>query len=158
MQDEDKLDELFNKLIKLRHQIALNAGFKNYRDYMFEAKHRFDYTVKDCKDFHESVAENIVPIVKALDQEKCKQLGFEKMRPWDTDVDPLNREPLSPFNGTAEFIAKAIACLNTLDGYFGACINEMNEMGRLDLESRKGKAPGGGIIWVCRKQAVPLFL
>ena len=61
-QDHETLDELFDRLRDLRHQIAVNAGFANFRDYSFAALGRFDYTPEDCFNFHESVAEAVVPL------------------------------------------------------------------------------------------------
>ncbi len=49
LKDKDTLDDLYSKLISLRHQVAVNAGFNNFRDYQFKAYGRFDYTPKDCK-------------------------------------------------------------------------------------------------------------
>ena len=141
--DQEALDDLFNKLIAKRHEIALNAGFENFRDYSFAAMNRFDYTPEDCVKFHESVASAIIPLVKTLDEEKKAQLGLEAFKPWDTQVDPLQREPLEPFTDTADFVNKTVACFNQLDSFFGACIENMYEVDRLDLESRKGKASGG---------------
>ena len=63
LEDKDKLDELFNSLLKLRHQVALNAGFENFRDYMFQALGRFDYTPHDCYKVHEAIERDIVPIL-----------------------------------------------------------------------------------------------
>jgi len=143
LKDQEALDDLFNEMIALRHQIALNAGFKNFRDYSFAAMNRFDYTPEDCVKFHESVASAIIPLVKALDEEKKAQLGLDSLKPWDTQVDPLQREPLQPFSDTADFVAKTVTCFNQLDPFFGACIENMYEVGRLDLTSRKGKASGG---------------
>ena len=142
-QDEQALDDLFNTLIKKRHELALNAGFENFRDYSFAAMGRFDYTPDDCVKFHESVASAIIPLVKIFDEERKAQLGLESLKPWDTLVDPLQREPLQPFVDTADFVNKTIECFNQLDTYFGDCITNMYEINRLDLESRKGKAPGG---------------
>lgn len=142
-EDKVKLDALLSDLIKLRHQLALNAGFKNFRDYSFAAMHRFDYTVKDCENFHEAVAIEIVPFLNMFNEERKADLGVDSLKPWDLNVDPLNRAPLQPFENTEEFIAKTVNCFNKLDPYFGSCIENMNDSNRLDLESRKAKAPGG---------------
>ena len=48
-----------------------------------------------------------------------------------------------PFSTTAEFVERGVASLKDVDPFFGECISKMNTMGRLDLESRLGKAPGG---------------
>lgn len=136
------LDELFDKLIALRHQVALNAGFENFRDYMFTAMGRFDYTPQDCFDFHEAVRKHVVPLVKTLHEKRAQELGYS-LRPWDLEVDTQNLPPLEPFTSGADLLDKSISCLRKVDDYFAWCLETMNNMERLDLESRKGKAPGG---------------
>jgi oligoendopeptidase F len=138
-----ELDELFSKLIKIRHQIALNAGFSNYRDYMFKSLGRFDYTPQDCFEFHQSIKEEIVPLLNTFAEKRKKDLGVEALKPFDMQVDPQNRTALKPFNGGADLLQKTTDCFFKLDTYTGECLTIMKEMGHLDLESRKGKAPGG---------------
>ena len=142
-QNKDALNDLFSKLIALRHQTALNAGFANYRDYKFEELGRFDYTKEDCFRFHDAVKEYILPLVDKINENKKKKLGLESLRPWDTEAEPAGTEPLHPFSGAEELISKAIACFDRLNPFFGDCLRTMKNMGRFDLESRKGKAPGG---------------
>lgn len=141
--DEETLQALFSDLIQMRHQIALNAGFKNYRDYKFEELNRFDYTVEDCEKFHEAVKKHIVPLVKSFDEERKRKLNLDDYRPWDSEVDASGEDPLKPFTNGDDLLNKTIACFNKIDSYFGECIHTMGEMKHLDLESRKGKAPGG---------------
>ncbi|MFY7828572.1 MAG: M3 family oligoendopeptidase [Flectobacillus sp.] len=143
IQDRDKLDEVFNKLKTVRHQIALNAGFENFRDYSFASLKRFDYSPKECFDFHESVAETIVPILNQLAEERKATLALDSLRPWDKGVDVKGRPALHPFNGGEDLLNKTIECFNLLDPFLGECLTLMKQMGRLDLESRVGKAPGG---------------
>src|SRR5690606_36200839 len=87
LQDKDKLDELFNSLLKLRHQAALNAGFENFRDYMFQALGRFDYTPHDCYQFHEAIEKEIVPILREQAEKRKEALNLNTLKPWDTEVD-----------------------------------------------------------------------
>lgn len=142
-QDEEKLNTLFTKLIELRNRVAQNAGFKNFRDYKHQALARFDYSVKDCLDFHEAVKMHAVPLINEHDERRREKLKIDDYRPWDTSVDEEGLEPLRPFKTAQELIDKTIACFNQLDPFFGDCVNTMQEMKRLDLESRLGKAPGG---------------
>jgi oligoendopeptidase F len=137
------LDELLSELIAKRHQIALNAGYANYRDYKFDEMHRFDYTAADCEAFHESIATAITPLLKIIDEQRKADLNLAELKPWDMSVDPFQRNPLEPFQTTDEFVESTVDCFNKLNPYFGACIANMYETGRLDLDSRKGKAPGG---------------
>lgn len=138
----DELDALFDKLIALRHQVALNAGFENYRDYMFQAMGRFDYTPQDCFRFHDAIRNEVVPLVKELNQKRAADLGFT-LRPWDLEVDTANRPALEPFTSGEDLLEKTVKCFRKVDEYFAWCIETMDNMERLDLESRIGKAPGG---------------
>jgi len=143
LQDRDTLDQLFNSLIAKRHQVALNAGFSNYRDYKFEDLGRFDYTKEDCFQFHAAVKEHILPLVKNILEKQQAKLQLDTLRPWDTEAEPEGIKPLEPFRTGEELITKAIGCFDQLGPFFGNCLRVMQQMGRLDLESRKGKAPGG---------------
>jgi oligoendopeptidase F len=142
-QDHEALDQLFDRLCNLRHQISVNAGFTNFRDYSFAALGRFDYTPQDCFNFHASVADAVVPLLNDLVEERKEKLGVNPLRPWDTKVDIDGRPPLKPFASGTELIEKAITCFDRLDKELGDDLRIMRAMGHLDLESRKGKAPGG---------------
>jgi oligoendopeptidase F len=143
LRDKDELDALFSKLIQLRHQVALNAGFKNFRDYMFKALGRFDYTPQDCFNFHDAIEHEVVPLLNDFARERKDSLGVESLRPWDKAVDPQGREALKPFSSGKELAEKTIRVFTDLDTYLGQCLSIMQSMGHLDLESRIGKAPGG---------------
>lgn len=142
-QDREPLDQLLDKLVSLRDQMGRNAGFANYRDYMFAAMGRFDYTPEDCFNFHASVAESVVPILNTMARERKEKLGLAALRPWDHKVDIEGKEPLKPFTNGEDLLNKTIRCFSRLDPYLGDCLRVMKAMNHLDLESRKGKAPGG---------------
>lgn len=142
-QDREKLDNLFDELLQLRNRVAQNAGYPNFRDYMFAAMGRFDYTPQDCFDFHQSIKETIVPLLNKIDEARQEKLGLDELRPWDLDVDPSGRKPLEPFKTGEELLEKTVQVFYSLDTFLGDCLATMREMGHLDLESRKGKAPGG---------------
>lgn len=143
MDDKEQFDELYSKLIKLRDQIGKNAGFDNYRDYKFADLGRFDYKKEDCFKFHHAVKTQVMPLVDFVYDRKRQKLGLSMLKPWDTEAEPAGVEPLHPFNTGGELVDKTIECFNQLDPFFAACLTRMKQMGRLDLDSRKGKAPGG---------------
>ena len=143
LQDKDALNDLYSKLIAIRHRIAQNAGFTNYRDYKFEELGRFDYTKEDCFAFHDAVREYVVPLVGKINERKRKKLGLGTLRPWDGEAEPAGVQPLRPFTDGKDLLAKTTACFDRLNPFFGDCLRTMQKMGRFDLESRKGKAPGG---------------
>ena len=142
-EDIEKLEDIFDKLVKVRHKIALNAGFDNFRDYKFEAMNRFDYDVQDCLDFHAAIEKNIVPIYKEIQKKKLDKFGFDKFKPYDLSADPEGKAPLTPFKGGEELLDKTVEVFEKLDPYFADCLKTMDKLGHLDLESKVGKAPGG---------------
>lgn len=143
LKDKNELNELFDKLLVRRQQVAVNAGFENYRDYKFRELGRFDYTPEDCFAFHAAVKEHIVPLQKMLIEARRKRLDIDQLKPWDTDAEPEGTKPLQPFETGKELTEKSIEVFTDLRNFFGKCLETMREMHRLDLESRKGKAPGG---------------
>ena len=143
LQDKEEMNSLFSKLIEKRHRIAINAGFANYRDYKFAEMGRFDYTKEDCFQFHDAVKQQVLPLVDEIYKRKRKKLSIDRLRPWDLEAHPADEKALNPFKTGDELVEKSIACFNELNPFFGDCLKKMKEMGHLDLDSRKGKAPGG---------------
>src|SRR5215203_692994 len=143
VQDKENLDKLFTSLVEKRHRIAVNAGFVNYRDYKFAEMGRFDYKPEDCFQFHQAVKEKILPLVNEIYERKKKRLGLNTLRPWDLEAHPEDEKSLNPFKTGEELVEKSIECFNELKPFFGDCLSRMKAMGHLDLDSRKGKAPGG---------------
>lgn len=143
LQDKEELNTLFSSLLQKRHQVALNAGFPNYRDFRFAELGRFDYDKEACFQFHEAVKLHVMPLVNQLYEAKKKKLGLDNLRPWDVDAEPAGIQPLQPFKSGNELTEKTIECFDKLRPFFADCLRKMREMGHLDLESRKGKAPGG---------------
>jgi oligoendopeptidase F len=143
LQEADKFDDIFDRQIKLRTQIAKNAGFENYRDYAFRRLGRFDYTPDDCAKFHDAVEKEVMPIVRELHAHRRRQLKLDKLRPWDLSVDPLNRPPLKPFGEVGEMVSRTQKIFDRLDGGLAGGFRQMDDLKLLDLDNRKGKAPGG---------------
>ncbi|MCX2482633.1 M3 family oligoendopeptidase [Pedobacter sp. MR2016-24] len=141
--DKDALNILFDELIVMRHQVALNAGFENYRDYMFQALGRFDYDVKDCYEFHEAIEKEIVPLLKEQAEKRAELLGLEELKPWDMEVSTSGKPALKPFKNGEELIDKTITAFTSIDPKLGQMLNTMKANNLFDVESRKGKAPGG---------------
>jgi len=143
LQDVEKCEAIFDELIRLRTQIAKNAGFENYRDYVHRQKCRFDYTPENCFQFHDAVEKEIMPAVREIQNDRKRQLKLEKLRPWDLAVDPQNRAPLKPFAEVGEMVSRTQKIFNHLDPELATNFQQMQDLQLLDLDNRKGKAPGG---------------
>jgi oligoendopeptidase F len=143
LKDKDKMENIFESMFELRNTIAHNAGFPNFIDYQFKAYHRFDYSPQDCKKYHQTVEKLIVPLNGKILNKRRQQMKLKSLRPWDTAVDPSGEQPLVPFKDAQELVKRTASIFNKLDQDFGFQFQEMNDLGLLDLASRKGKAPGG---------------
>lgn len=143
LQDAGKLDDIFDELLECRFQVAANADFADYRDYIFVSKRRFDYGWRDCLEFHAAIEEVAVPIVARFLEERRRDMGLAALRPWDTAVDPLGRPRLVPFDKGEQLVDKVDRIFESLDAELAAQYRRVVELGLIDVESRKGKAPGG---------------
>jgi oligoendopeptidase F len=148
-QDTERLSEIYDKLIRIRHQIAINAGFDDYRSYIFEAKHRYDYSMEDCLEFHDSIERVCVPMMHEIQELRREALRVTALRPWDVSeksgggVDIHGRPPLRPFKDVEGLIAGCSDVFHDMSPELGGMFDMLREKESLDLESRKGKAPGG---------------
>ena len=143
LQDQETLEGLYDQLLAIRTQIAANAEFADYRAYAFQQHQRFDYTPEDCFRFHEGVEQTVLPLVRKVHAERRRLLQVETLRPWDLLVDSLNRPPLRPFSTASELVQGTREIFTRIDPNLGEQFNFMAEENLLELESRKGKAPGG---------------
>ena len=142
--DRDAIDGIFDKMVENRNQTALNAGFANYMEYMFAVKHRFDYTPSDCVAFHDAIEQKCMPIVRKLAEDRKAALGVDTLRPWDIAVDPHGLAALKPFDSAGDLIEKTSNLFHRMGEGLGDMFDTMRDGGySLDLDSRKGKAPGG---------------
>ncbi len=143
VKDRGPLTEIWDALLDLRQQIAANAGKPDYRAYIWQAYTRFDYTPDDCKAFHKAIEEVVVPAAAQILEKRRQRLGVQTLRPWDLEVDPEGRPPLRPFQTVEELQEKTDAIFHHVDPQLGDYYHIMREEHLLDLENRKGKAPGG---------------
>lgn len=143
LKDAEALDKLYEKMVALRHKIALNAGCKDYREYAFRGMERFDYTPADCLAFHDAIEAVVVPAVKELAGRRKRKLGVESLRPWDMAVDPEGRPPLRPFETDEQLAAGCSGIFHRVHPELGQAFDTLRGRQSLELGSRKGKAPGG---------------
>jgi len=141
--DREKIENIYDSLLKLRERVAKNAGLKDYREYAFRAKNRFDYTPKHCYDFHKAVETVVVPAAVEIQKRRMRLLKIESLRPWDVSVDVRNRTALRPFKDAKELVEKCHRIFSKIDPALAKQYGLLRKHKLLDLDSRKGKAPGG---------------
>ncbi|MEI4803812.1 M3 family oligoendopeptidase [Bacillus sp. FJAT-51639] len=153
---ENEIQEILNQLIILRTKKAKNAGFNNYRDYMFKKYERFDYTAEQCHEFAESIRKYVVPLQEKIHNELQKKLQVDILRPWDLHAVTIDYKPLQPVENEKELIEKSKTLFSEMDLNFSALLEKMHN--HLDLETRKGKAPGGFCEYLPASQLSFIFM
>ncbi|HJR33661.1 MAG TPA: M3 family oligoendopeptidase [Gemmatimonadales bacterium] len=137
------LSQLFDSMYAHRQQVARQADFRDFQTFSFAAKHRFDYTPGDCERFHDAVDAVVVPAYARVLAARRQRLGLEALRPWDIPVNPYRAEPLRPFKTGDQLARGTEKIIGALDPVLAGQFRTMMDEGLLDLDSRKGKAPGG---------------
>lgn len=143
LKDRDALDELFDRMLELRGEVAREAGFAGFIPYAYRLRERFDYGPAEVERFHAAIESAFTPLAREIRAQRGRAMGLESLRPWDLAVDPLGRPPLKPFSTVEELVAKTQTVFDAVDRELGAQFAYLNAQGLLDLANRKGKAPGG---------------
>ncbi|HET6821471.1 MAG TPA: M3 family oligoendopeptidase [Anaerolineales bacterium] len=141
-QERQAISELWGQFMNVRTKIAENTGLPDYRAYTWKQKFRFDYSPEDCKSFHATIEEVVVPAAQRVRERRRMRLGIDAFRPWDVYVDPLGTTPIKPYETMDEFKSRSLAIFQQVDPEFGEYFQIMMDEGLMDLDSRKNKAPG----------------
>jgi oligoendopeptidase F len=152
LQDRQAINDNFAKLVNIRRQIAKNADKKDYREYAWQDKLRFDYTPEDSAQFWAAVEQEVVPAAARVYERRRQRYAIESLRPWDVGVDvmrnvefhgdPQGRAPIKPFDDVKVFEEKAQHIFNRVDPALGEYYAIMRREKTLDLPNYKGKGPG----------------
>lgn len=167
LEDQPRLSEIYDEMVTKRDTVAKNAGLNNFVEHAFKSNHRFDYTPETCFAFHDAIEKHVMPFVAGLDDTRKKELGLDALRPWDLAVDPKGQAPLVPFKGGVDLVAKSQKVFDQLSPELskmfasmgdGSNTNGTADGAMLDLDSRKGKAPGGYLYFRDRTQRPFIFM
>ncbi len=147
LQDRAALNDQWREFLKLRVQVAKNAGMPDFRAYQWQALHRFDYTPEDAVRFQDAIAEVVVPAAARVYERRRRELGVDVLRPWDGDsftrAEAPGFQPLQPFSAAAQLVSTSERIFQQVDPQLGDYFSTMARESLLDLDSRKNKAPGG---------------
>ena len=143
LQDREQINELWCQFYDLRRSLAINKGMENYRAYRWQQLLRLDYSVQDCYRFHSAIEKVVLPAAKRVFERRRQKMGLPSIRPWDNQADPLNRPRLQPCQNSIELRDGCGRILQQINPQLGEYFDILCKGELLDLENRKGKAPGG---------------
>ncbi|HAN20805.1 MAG: M3 family oligoendopeptidase [Clostridiales bacterium GWF2_36_10] len=138
----EQLDELFDKLVKIRTKIAKTLGYESFTELGYLRMIRNSYTPEDVAAFRKQVAEDIVPIVSKLKAKQSERIGIAHMKFYDDGFTYKEGNP-KPMGTPDDIFAAGKKMYNEMSEKTGEFINFMFENELLDCLSKKGKANGG---------------
>ena len=137
-----KLDQQYAKLVKTRCTIAKRLGFKNYIDYVYLARGRYDYDAQKVAEFREAVRKYITPLCDKLFREQAARLGLGKLEWYDEDLCFSDGNAL-PIGTPEELTEKARQMYEEMSPETGEFFNFMTEHELFDFVTRENKHLGG---------------
>ena len=137
-----KLDQQYAKLVKTRCTIAKRLGFKNYIDYVYLARGRYDYDAQKVAEFREAVRKYITPLCYKLFREQAARLGLGKLEWYDEDLCFSDGKAL-PIGTPEELTEKARQMYEEMSPETGEFFNFMTEHELFDFVTRENKHLGG---------------
>lgn len=139
---EPVLDELYDKLVKIRTSMGKKMGYENFEPLGYLRMNRYDYDKNDVEKFRKQVKEELVPICSKIREKQAQRIGVEKLKFYDnwylfTDGNP------KPAGGEEYLTKQAMDMYADLSPQTKEFFSFMTEHKLLDLQTRKGKAMGG---------------
>ncbi len=155
-ENTEKIGEIFDKQVKLRHKIAQKLGYDNFVSLGYARMLRSDYTAKQVAQFRKLVKDHIVPIATALFERQTKRLGLDTLHYYDEDFRFASGNP-EP-KGSAEWIIEhATTMYNELSAETGRFFRYMRERNLMDLVNKEGKATGGYCTFIRKYKSPYIF-
>jgi M3 family oligoendopeptidase len=138
----DKFDEIYDKLVKLRHEIATTLGFKNFVELGYLRMNRIGYDAEMVKNFRDQVRNHIVPLANRLYERQAERIEVDKLKFYDQSLNFLtgNATPQGNPDWIIENGKKMYAELSPETDEFFRYMTDKNLM---DLEAKTGKEAGG---------------
>ena len=140
--NDKELGEIFDRLVKIRHQMGVNMGFKNFIPLGYMQQGRLDYGEKDVAAFRQQVLEEIVPFCEKLYKAQAKRIGVDKVYFYDEQLIFLDGNAV-PIGDRAYLVEKAREMYRDISKETGEFIDFMIEHELMDLDNKPNKAATG---------------
>ena len=141
-ENDQKIGEIYDKLVKARHNMALKLGYKNFIELGYKSLGRTDYTSKEVAGYREQIYTDLVPFTNKLFKEQAKRIGVKNPQYYDYNIMFLSGNA-TPKGDREYLVGKATEMYAELSKETHEFFEFMKEYELLDLEARKGKAGGG---------------
>ncbi len=139
---DEELGQIYSELVLLRDKMAKTLGFKNFIELGYLNLGRTDYNAKMVKVYREQIEKEVVPVCQKLYKQQMKALGIKKPQFYDYNLSFKTGNPL-PAGDAKYLINEATKMYDDLSKETSEFFHFMIDNQLMDLEARKGKAPGG---------------
>lgn len=155
IENEQKFDELYDQLVKVRTKMAQKLGYDNYIELGYARMSRSDYNSEMVANYRKQVYEDLVPLATSLRERQAKRLGLDELKYYDENLQFLSGNATP--KGNYDFMVNNAKTMYTeLSKETEEFFNKMLELELMDLETKKGKA-GGGYCTFLSKYEVPFI-
>ena len=141
-QNDAELGEIFDRLTKIRHQMGVNMGFKNFIPLGYMQQGRMDYDEKDVASFRQQVLEEIVPFCSELYKAQAKRIGVDKIHFYDEQLIFSDGNAV-PIGDSAYLVEQARKMYHDMCVETGEFIDFMIDHQLMDLDNKPNKAATG---------------
>ncbi len=141
-ENEEKFDAIYDKSVKVRNEIAIKLGFKNFVELGYLRMGRSDYNKEDVQKFREHVLKYIVPLSNDLRNKQAKRINADDFKYYDIPLTFMTGNP-APKGDKAWIMEKTKKMYEELSPETGEFINLMLERDLFDLETKPNKQAGG---------------
>ncbi len=139
---EEKIGGIYDKLVKLRTEMAKKLGFENFVELGYLRLGRTDYNALDCQGYRAQIAKEVVPVAQKLYKKQMKALGIKKPQTYDYNLMFASGNAM-PAGDAKYLVEQAHKMYSALGNESQVFFEFMQNHHLMDLEARKGKSPGG---------------
>lgn len=143
----DKLDEIYDRLVKNRTAQAKMMGYDNYLQLGYYRMGRNCYGREEVEAYREQVKKDFVPFAEELHERRRKRLGLEKLSYIDSSVYFSDGNP-APFGTPEEILAAGQRMYGELSPETKEFMDFMMENELFDVLGRKTKKAGGYMTYI----------
>ena len=154
--NEAKLDEIYDKLVKVRHKMAKTLGYDSFTELAYNRWGRTDYGPKHVANFRKQVLETIVPLNTKLTKRKQARLKLDTLYHYDLALDFESGNP-TPKGKKDWMVDRATKMYREMSPETDEFFTFMRERELLDLDAKKGKAGGGYCTFIANYQSPFIF-
>ena len=150
------LDEIFDKLVYLRHDMAIKMGYKNYKELGYARMKRMDYNEIMVTGFRNDIKKYIVPLAEKLRVKQSKRLGFDKLMVYDLFLQFISGNA-TPKGDPVWVVEKGKIMYDELSAETREFYDFMFDNELMNVFSRKGKADMGYCEYIPKYKSPYIF-